>query len=210
MKTTMWNLQYIADKNDGHELDDLIDCYTAIFNRKLWKKYFPDDPYPHHSHSEKVFPYRHRYADWIKKNCNLIIPVGHNICFSSTMRDGAKGVRFADFDVVTRNKHRWDLYAEELTVTEMDIKFDRACKIVGRPYFVIGLLLDFGLPTGGTGWLVGWVLQQWYCSQACMYVDTSRRIRQSPARRTIWMKQQGYIDLGNLGENIISEFILNT
>lgn len=209
MDTEMWDLLYIADKKDGHEADDFIDNYTAIFNRKLWKERYPDIPYPHYSHAEKVFPYRARYAEWIERHCGIVIPVGNNICFSSTLRDEGKGVRFADFDIITRNKHRWDLYLEIITEEEMDIRFARACKIVGRPYFKIGLVLDFGLPFGKLGWAIGALLNQWYCSQACFYVDTGKRARQSPIRRGIWIRQQGRKFLGNLGENEVNYQIIN-
>lgn len=166
-------LQYRADKQDGHWLDDAIACWTRFFNRKT----------PPYSHSEICF--------------------SDGRCFSSTTRSrsGDKkkfiGTRFEDYKVVTRNKERWDIFCLYVTSrVELEMLL-RARKIVGRKYYFTGIFLDFFMPLGLISYLLGRFLNRWYCSQAVNYVRTGRRTRVSPRRLYTWLKKDGWQKCNN-------------
>jgi hypothetical protein len=156
-------LQYRADKQDGSFLDDGIAGWTAPFNPNT----------PPHSHSELLF--------------------SEGMCFSSASRgDHSHGTRWIDFELLTTNKDRWDVYYKEV-----DEDYDRACHerasdIVGRPYYYLGLFLDFFLPLDTIGHLVGDFTNHWYCSQSVWYCLQGERKRVSPRRLTKWILREGF------------------
>jgi len=158
-------LQYRADKQDEHWLDDAIAGWTRLFNKNT----------PPYSHSEICFP--------------------GGLCFSASSRGGKKfvGTRFEDFEVVTRNKDRWDIYSKFFTEQEISIMLQRAKKISGKKYFFIGIFLDFFMPFGWLSQLIGKTLNQWYCSQAVYYCLKGRRTRVSPRRLTKWLMEDGFV-----------------
>jgi hypothetical protein len=160
-------LQYRADMQDGHLLDDAISAWTWIFNPKT----------PPYSHSEICF--------------------SDGLCFSSTTRErgtGKKfvGTRFEDFEIVTRHKNRWDVYEKKVTTNQEKIMLVRAKGIGGRRYYFVGIFLDFFLPFGWISAFVGKWLNQWYCSQAVYYCLTGERKRISPRRLTNYLLRSGF------------------
>ena len=156
-------LQYRADKQDGHILDDLIAEYTSIFNPKT-------EPY---SHSELLFP--------------------DGMCFSSASRgDGTHGTRWIDFELLTTNKDRWDVYYKEVDEDYSREILQNAVSIIGRPYYYSGLFLDFFLPLESIGHLVGDFSDHWYCSQSVWYALHKERKRVSPRRLQTWIRRDGF------------------
>lgn len=155
-------LQYRADKQDGHFLDDAIAWWSGIFNPKT----------PPHSHSELCF--------------------STGVCFSSTTRGFATGTRFEMYDVVVRNMRRWDIYSKDISIEGQQKMLNRAIAINDRPYNYIGLILDFFLPFGLLGGLIGGSMKRWYCSQAVYYCLTGKRRRISPKRLTKWILKIGF------------------
>jgi len=161
-------LQYRADRQDGHFLDDAISDWTWLFNPKT----------PPYSHSEVCF--------------------SDNLCFSSTTRNRSGttkkfiGTRFEDFEIVTRNKSRWDIYAKEISNVNEREMIDRAKSIGGRAYYFFGIFADFFLPFGWLSGIVGKKLNQWYCSQAVYFVLTGQRKRISPRRLTNYLLHTGF------------------
>ena len=161
-------LQYRADKQDGHLLDDAISIWTKLFN---WNT-------PPYSHSEICF--------------------SDGLCFSSTTRErgtGKKfiGTRLENFEIVTRNKHRWDIYEKQVSPFQERIMLERAKRIGGRKYYFFGIFLDFFLPFGWISAYVGKKLGQWYCSQAVYYVLAGKRKRMSPRRLTNYILKNGFV-----------------
>lgn len=158
-------LQYRADKQDSHWLDDAIAWWTKFFNRGT----------PPHSHSEICFE--------------------NGLCFSSATRNRGKrfiGTRFEDYEIVTRNKERWDEYCTYVSSKlELEMLL-RARKIARRKYYFTGIFLDFFMPLGLISYFWGRLLNRWYCSQAVNYVRTGRRTRVSPRRLTRWILKDGW------------------
>jgi hypothetical protein len=154
--------QYIASKADDESLDDIIATWTRPFTRNM----------PDHSHSELEFPW--------------------GMCISSTLRDDAKGVRWITAETLLRNAYRWDSYFKEFSKEDIAAMHKRALAITGKLYNKIGLVLDFTLPFGWLGGLIGGWLNQWYCSQAVYYILTGERKRISPRRLTRWMLENGW------------------
>lgn len=169
MTKRIYILQYRADKQDGHWLDDAIAAWTSLFN---WGT-------PPHSHSELCFP--------------------SAMCFSSASRGYFIGCRWIDFEQLTKHKERWDVYAKDITQTQERLIRDRISKICGRPYYYVGLFLDFFLPFGWISAIIGKKLNEWYCSQAVWYALTGERCRVSPRRLAKWaIKKLDFTYKGNL------------
>ena len=82
--------------------------------------------------------------------------------FSSTMRDGAKGTRWATEKEIFKHPKRWDVYEFEAGNTVQMIQ--RAHEIKGNKYDVLGLT-GFVIPFGGFN-----KKKKWYCSEACYYI----------------------------------------
>ena len=166
--TTIEVYQYLASWDDEESLDDLIALWTKLFN---WNT-------PPHSHSE------------IK-----LRPIGRQpTMFSSTLRGGAKGTRFADPKDVLKYSERWDCYRKKFTAFEAEEMYKRAVRIAHLKYFKIGLVLDFLTPVGILGAWLGKKLKQWYCSMAVYYVITGKRRRISPRKLTKWMLKNGWVN----------------
>ena len=161
-------LQYRADKQDDHWLDDAIAWWTKLFNKGT----------PPYSHSEFCFE--------------------NGMCFSSTTRNRSRhkkkftGTRFEDYEIVTRNKKRWDEYYLEVTEEQENVMLERSKSIAGRRYYFAGIFLDFFLPFGLLSYIVGKWLNRWYCSQAVNFVRTGRRARVSPRRLSTWLLEDGW------------------
>lgn len=156
--------QYRADKQDGHFLDDAIAGWTKIFN---WKT-------PPYSHSELIF-------------------LEKGVCFSSATRGNFNGVRFALIEeVVWQHPERWDIYQKDFTSEQVEEIYKRAKSIEGCKYFYTGIFLDFFLPLGLIGHVVGDFENQWYCSQSVWYAITGDRKRVSPRRLTTWILNNGW------------------
>jgi hypothetical protein len=158
-------LQYRADRQDGHILDDAISMWTKLFN---WNT-------PPYSHSEILF--------------------SDGICFSSTTRSrgtGKKfiGTRFEDVSIVMRNPKRWDVYEKKIANKDEQLMLKRAKSIGGLRYNFFGLS-GFFMPFG----LIQSLLYRntWYCSQAVFYVLTGERKRISPRRLTTNLLKNGFV-----------------
>ena len=155
--------QYKAGK-DGKWLDDAISIWSGLFN---WGT-------PPYSHTE-IQPYDNR-------------------CFSSATRgDGFVGTRWADAAHILRHPERWDTYTFDASAHYLRECVERADEIAGQKYFYLGVALDYFLPFGIAGKIVGRWTKQWYCSQAVYYVLTGKRTRISPRRLTRWLLKNGFI-----------------
>lgn len=104
--------QYIAKRNDGHFLDDVIAFYTGLFPIN-WGT-------PPHSHSEICFLER-------------------NVCWSSTNRDDFTGTRFEISEKVFTNPDRWDFFKIELSNEQEECLY-LFCKFhIGKKYDFLGI-----------------------------------------------------------------------
>lgn len=194
----IYKAQYKADRQDSHKDDDRIDWWSSLWKKKQWEKMFPYLPYPHHSHTEHVFPYDFDLAYWIYKNTGVLIPKGHLISFSSASRgDGFIGTRFEDFNKISEHTERWDILAKDVSRTELEAMTDRAKSICGQKYFSIGIFLQL-FPIKPVELWLGKALKQWYCSPAVHYVSTSKRTKILPIETTMWALKNGYIWMGHL------------
>ena len=164
-------LAYQADRQDGHKLDDAIAACTKPWNPNTLPS----------SHIELHDPLTKR-------------------CFSSTLRDGDKGVRWADYEEVTRNKGRWEVFEKKFSRLGYLKIIGRADSIIGRKYYKIGIVLHFFLPLGWMGDVLGKLLDRFYCSMAVLFALIGKRKRISPRRLTTWAKKNGWKHLGNLAE----------
>ncbi len=168
--------QYLASPDDQESLDDLIALLTAPLNSGT----------PPHSHSEVELP-RDVTGTLFRKQPTML--------FSATLRGNSTGTRFAFPRNILKNKDRWDSYGKQFTEAEAAEMMYRALSIDGRPYFKIGIVLDFCTPFGILGAWLGRKLDQWYCSMAVYYVLTGIRKRISPRRLTRWMLKNGWVKL---------------
>ena len=166
--------QFIASWDNEETLDDVIALWTEPFNRGT----------PPHSHSEIELLRAPLCPELYRRNPTF--------CFSATLRGIAEGTRFAYPSQVLKHLANWDSYGKQITAKESDIMLTRAVEISGRPYFKIGIVLDFALPFGILGGWLGKILDQWYCSMAVYYVITSKRKRISPRRLTKWLLKNGW------------------
>ncbi len=120
----------------------------------------------------------------------------NGICFSSTLRDKAKGVRFAKREVVLRNPNRWITLSKRFSVAEKNLICKRAKSIEGRPYYKVGIVLDYFMPFALISKVVGKWLNQWYCSMADYFALTGIRRRISPRRMYKWAIKNGWLREG--------------
>ncbi len=152
-----------------HPIGQAISIYTALFNLGT----------PPHCHSEICF--------------------SNNVCFSSanrsadkkfkrlklfTLQDRRIGTRLISYDVLTRNKERWDIYELWVTMEKEGMVWHRAIDILYKPYDWLGII-GFFSPKNIQD------KNKWYCSEAVYYVYNNKNIRISPRRLTRWIKRIG-------------------
>ena len=94
--------------------------------------------------------------------------------FSSTNRDGAKGTRWIEEDDLFKNPERWKVIEYDVSQYDLKAKINRANAIKDLPYDwtgVFGKILIFHNIHK---------LEEWYCCEACDYVDTGITRKSNP------------------------------
>ncbi len=139
-------------------------------------------------------------AGWTKIFNRGTPPLSHvekqngQFCFSATLRDESKGVRYALASEVLKHPDRWITLVNSFTLGEIDRMTRRERSILGRPYFKSGIVLHFLLPFGKLGDWIGKWLDHWYCSMACYYALLNPRMRISPRRLYKWALANGWVE----------------
>ena len=91
--------------------------------------------------------------------------VDRQLCYSATLRDAAKGVRFASTSAVLRHPERWDGISVYVTANTEAKMFSAAVKEKGKLYDKWGLFTGF--------FLLAWYLQndiKRYCSDLVAWI----------------------------------------
>ena len=128
---------------DGHVVDNAISIWTGLL---AWTRLDFKSLKYNYSHVETLF-------------------VNRGLCFSSTMRDDAQGVRFALAAEVLRHPDRWDCIVIWVSDDEEQNLFDKATEEVGKPYDKFGVFTGF--------FLLAPYLQndtERYCSDICAWL----------------------------------------
>jgi len=141
--------------NWKHPFGQLISLYTGLYN---WGT-------PPYCHSEICF--------------------SNSICFSAANRkDGFIGTRYIDYEILTRNKKRWDIYELWVPADKEERMIGRASRIINKGYDWLGII-GFFSPKNIQD------KNKWYCSECVYYVYNEKNIRISPRRLTRWILRIG-------------------
>ena len=108
---------------DGHLLDDGINIHTYLLALATFRW---DDLKYNYSHVEVEF-------------------VDRGLCFSSTLRDDAKGVRFALSSDVLKHPDRWDTIRTWVSLDVEQSLYATAKREIGKKYDKLGLFTGFFL-----------------------------------------------------------------
>ncbi len=148
-------------------------------------------------------------AGWTKPFNKGTPPYSHaeiekdGVCFSATLRDDSTGTRMELAEKVLRNIKRWHRYTKQFTPEEEQVMWDRALKILGRPYAKVCLVVSFLMPFGWLGTKIAIALNHWYCSMCVYYVITGKIIRISPRKLSRWLIKNGWIKISS-GNNFVN------
>jgi hypothetical protein len=164
---------YLADRQDGHVVDDVIAGWTGIFPCN-WGTIAA-------SHEERGY-----FLDgtlWF-----------YSASIRKEMRNRLQGgTGWITAEEMLKNPERWALRIS-LHQTEREIKTElvRASRVYGFLYDTIGVILDFLRPGLFFKKGLAYLREKIYCSKTCHYLQTGQMKRISPRRRSRYIMRHGY------------------